>query len=70
MHVVPITFLDRGAHIKVTGNEGQTQLNITFSFRTYEPDGVLAFHSFLSSGYVKVTPQLQQAEAVSKSSLF
>ena len=58
--MVPLTFLDRGAHIKVTGNEGQTQLNITFSFRTYEPDGVLAFHKFLSSGYVKVTSLTRQ----------
>ena len=55
VHVVPITFQDRGAHIKVVGNEGQTRLNITFSFRTYEQDGVLAFHNFLSNGYIKVT---------------
>ncbi|XP_043229455.1 neurexin-4-like [Amphibalanus amphitrite] len=54
VHVVPLTFQDRGAHIKVVGNEGQTTLNISFSFRTYERDGMLAFHNFLSDGYVKV----------------
>ena len=56
MHTVPITFLDRSAFIKVTGNEGQRQLNISFGFRTYEPDGLLAYHKFLTRGYVKVGP--------------
>ncbi|XP_037092008.1 neurexin-4-like [Pollicipes pollicipes] len=54
VHTVPMTFKDRSAYIKVDGNEGQTQLNISFGFRTYEEDGVMAFHKFLSSGYVKV----------------
>ena len=54
VHTVPITFLDRSAFIKVTGNEGQRQLNISFGFRTYEPDGLLAYHKFLTRGYVKV----------------
>ncbi|XP_037077465.1 LOW QUALITY PROTEIN: neurexin-4-like [Pollicipes pollicipes] len=54
VHTVPITFLDRSAFIKVTGNDGQKQLNISFGFRTYEENGVMAYHKFLSAGSVKV----------------
>lgn len=54
VHVVPLTFTDRSSFIKVDGNEGQQQVNISFSFRTYEPDGVMAYHDFNSAGYVKV----------------
>ncbi|XP_043205500.1 neurexin-4-like [Amphibalanus amphitrite] len=54
VHTVPMTFLDRTAFVKVTGNEGQTTLNISFEFRTYEEDGMLAYHNFLTRGYVKI----------------
>ena len=55
VHTVPMTFLDRTAFVKVTGNEGQTQMNITFEFRTYEENGLLAYHNFLTRGFVKVS---------------
>lgn len=29
-------------------------LNVSFSFRTYEEDGLLLYHKFTSPGYVKV----------------
>lgn len=52
--IIPVTFLTRGSHVKLRGYEGVKQLNISFSFRTFEERGMMIYHDFTSRGYVKV----------------
>lgn len=49
-----MTFLTAKSFAKLQGYEGMNSLNVSFSFRTYEEDGLLLFHKFTSPGYVKV----------------
>ncbi|XP_063218125.1 neurexin-4 [Bacillus rossius redtenbacheri] len=50
----PITFLTSKSHARLRGYEGVGSLNVSFSFRTYEGQGVLLYHKFTSEGYVKM----------------
>ncbi|XP_026281796.1 neurexin-4 isoform X1 [Frankliniella occidentalis] len=52
--IVPVTFLTTTSYAKLTGYEGVQSLNATFSFRTYEPDGLLLYHAFTAGGFVKL----------------
>ena len=49
-----MTFLTPGSHAKLRGYEEIRSMNVSFSFRTYEPNGLLLYHKFNSQGYVKV----------------
>lgn len=53
--IVPVTFLTPSSYAKLKGYEGMTTLNVSFAFRTYEEGGVLLYHDFMSTGYVKVS---------------
>lgn len=52
--VVPITFLTANSYAKLPGYEGVNTLNISLDFRTYEENGLLAYHRFTSPGFVKM----------------
>ncbi|XP_026683145.1 neurexin-4-like [Diaphorina citri] len=52
--IVPVTFTTPGSYARLKGYEGMKQMNVTFSFRTYENNGLLVFHKFLSEGHVKL----------------
>ena len=52
--IIPVTFLTSQSYAKLKGYEGVPSLNVSFSFRTYEGDGLLLYHRFTSDGYVKV----------------
>lgn len=52
--IIPVTFLTPGSHAKLRGYENNPSMNVSFSFRTYEPNGLLLYHKFNSEGYVKV----------------
>uniref|UniRef100_A0A1B6CD05 Neurexin-4 n=2 Tax=Clastoptera arizonana TaxID=38151 RepID=A0A1B6CD05_9HEMI len=52
--IIPVTFLTKKSYAKLRGYEGISNLNVSFSFRTYEPEGMLLFHEFTSPGYVKL----------------
>lgn len=52
--IIPVTFLTSQSYAKLKGYEGVHSLNVSFSFRTYEGDGLLLYHRFTSDGYVKV----------------
>lgn len=52
--IIPVTFLTSQSYAKLRGYEGVHSLNASFSFRTYEGDGLLLYHRFTSDGYVKV----------------
>ncbi|XP_049770774.1 neurexin-4 isoform X2 [Schistocerca cancellata] len=52
--VTPVTFLTAGSFVKLKGYEGVRSLNVSFAFRTYEPNGLLMHHSFLTSGHVRL----------------
>lgn len=50
--IVPVTFTTAKSYALLKGYEGMKQMNVTFSFRTYENAGLLVFHQFLSGGHV------------------
>jgi hypothetical protein len=52
--IIPVTFVTSQSFAKLRGYEGVNSLNVSFSFRTYEGDGLLLYHKFTSEGYVKV----------------
>jgi hypothetical protein len=52
--VIPVTFLTSESYAKLRGYEGVKSLNVSFSFRTYEGDGLLLYHRFTSDGHIKV----------------
>nr|CAD7572109.1 unnamed protein product [Timema californicum] len=52
--IIPVTFLTQISYARLKGYEGVRSLNVSFSFRTYEEDGLLLFHEFLSKGQVKL----------------
>jgi contactin associated protein-like 2 len=52
--IVPVTFLTSSSYAKLKGYEGVSSMNISLSFRTYEDQGVIVNHDFISSGYVKM----------------
>ncbi|XP_065089213.1 neurexin-4 isoform X1 [Ochlerotatus camptorhynchus] len=51
--ISPVTFLTRGSHARLKGYYSVKQLNVSFSFRTYEDKGLMLHHDFLR-GSVKV----------------
>lgn len=52
--IIPVTFLTSKAHARLRGYEGVNSMNVSFSFRTYEENGMMLYHEFLSNGHVKV----------------
>lgn len=52
--IIPVTFLTPKSFARLKGYEGVPSMNVSFSFRTYEEDGLLLFHKFTSPGYVKL----------------
>jgi hypothetical protein len=52
--IIPVTFVTSQSYAKLRGYEGVKSLNVSFSFRTYEGDGLLLYHRFTSDGHVKV----------------
>ena len=52
--VVPVTFLTANSYAKLPGYEGVSTLNVSLDFRTFEENGLLAYHRFTSPGYVKM----------------
>ena len=53
-----MTFVTDSSYAKLTGYEGVNYLDVTFSFRTYEEVGMLIYHKFINTGYVKVCVRL------------
>lgn len=51
--ISPVTFLTRGSHARLKGYNGVRQMNVSFSFRTYEDKGLMMHHDF-SKGFVRV----------------
>ncbi|XP_038122350.1 neurexin-4 isoform X1 [Culex quinquefasciatus] len=51
--ISPVTFLTRGSHARLKGYNGVKQMNVSFSFRTYEDKGLMLHHDF-SKGFVRV----------------
>ncbi|KAI5723877.1 hypothetical protein M8J76_012129 [Diaphorina citri] len=56
--IVPVTFTTPGSYARLKGYEGMKQMNVTFSFRTYENNGLLVFHKFLSEGHGKIKVEI------------
>jgi len=56
--MTPITFLTVGSYLKRKGYEGTTSMNVSLAFRTYKEEGIIIYHEFLNSGYVKVVYNL------------
>lgn len=52
--IVPVTFITTGSHARLRGYEGANSLNVSLSFRTYEPRGLLIWHELSSGGNIKV----------------
>lgn len=52
--IIPVTFVTSQSYAKLRGYEGVKSLNVSFSFRTYEGDGLLLYHRFTSDGHVKL----------------
>ncbi|XP_034248929.1 neurexin-4 isoform X1 [Thrips palmi] len=52
--IIPVTFLTTTSYARLVGYEGVQSLNVTFSFRTYEPDGLLLYHAFTAGGFLKL----------------
>ena len=52
--IVPITFLTANSYAKLPGYEGVSSLNLSLDFRTFEENGLLAYHRFTSPGFVKL----------------
>lgn len=52
--IIPVTFLTSSSYAKLKGYEGIPSMNISLSFRTYEDQGVIIYHEFISTGYVKM----------------
>lgn len=52
--IIPVTFLTSNSYAKLRGYEGVKSLNVSFSFRTYEGDGLLLYHRFSTDGHVKL----------------
>ncbi|XP_031782155.1 neurexin-4 [Nasonia vitripennis] len=52
--IIPVTFLTSSSYAKLKGYEGVNSLNISLSFRTYEDQGIIMHHDFISSGYVRL----------------
>lgn len=52
--IVPVTFLTANSYAKLPGYEGVNKLNISLDFRTFEENGLLAYHRFTSPGFVKM----------------
>ncbi|XKL68715.1 hypothetical protein PGB90_006484 [Kerria lacca] len=52
--IVPVTFVTENSYVKLVGYEGVNYLNVSFSFRSYEEDGLLFYHKFINIGYVKL----------------
>lgn len=44
--ISPVTFLTRGSHARLKGYNGVKQMNVSFSFRTYEDKGLMLHHDF------------------------
>ena len=51
---VPVTFKNRKSHVRLTGYEGSTQMNVSLEFRTFEENGLLIYHRFSSAGFIKL----------------
>jgi contactin associated protein-like 2 len=52
---LPVTFKTEKSFVKLTGDEGSENLNVTLDFRTYEENGLLIYHSFASEGFISVS---------------
>lgn len=52
--IIPVTFLTSSSYAKLKGYEGVNSLNISLSFRTYEDQGIILHHEFISSGHVRL----------------
>lgn len=52
--IVPVTFTTASSYSRLKGYEGRNSLNVSLSFRTYEPNGLILHHDFLNPGYIKV----------------
>ncbi|XP_014218966.1 neurexin-4 isoform X2 [Copidosoma floridanum] len=52
--IISVTFLTSSSYAKLKGYEGLFSMNISLSFRTYEGQGIIFYHDFISSGYVKM----------------
>ena len=55
---VPVTFLTANSYAKLPGYEGVNKLNISLDFRTFEENGLLAYHRFTSPGFVRMYLEL------------
>jgi hypothetical protein len=51
---IPVTFKTENSFVRQTGFEGNTNLNISLEFRTFEQNGLIMFHKFSSDGYVQI----------------
>ncbi|BES95349.1 Hypothetical protein NTJ_08158 [Nesidiocoris tenuis] len=52
--ISPVTFLTSESYARLKGYEGISAFNVSFAFRTYEQDGLLMYHKFISKGDIKL----------------
>lgn len=57
--IVPVTFITTGSHARLRGYEGASSLNVSLSFRTYEPRGLLIWHELSTGDTIKVCIDFQ-----------
>ena len=54
--IIPVTFLSPKSFLKLNGFEGTKSMNVSLEFRTYEANGLIMYHRFLTAGgYIKVS---------------
>ncbi|XP_018318496.1 neurexin-4 isoform X1 [Agrilus planipennis] len=52
--LVAVTFLTANSFAKLKGYEGISSMNASFSFRTFEENALMLYHSFSSPGHVAI----------------
>ncbi|XP_011306844.1 neurexin-4 isoform X1 [Fopius arisanus] len=52
--IISVTFLKAETHARMKGYEGASSLNVSLAFRTYEERGIILYHTFTTSGFVKL----------------
>nr|UEK51597.1 neurexin IV-like protein [Parasacculina yatsui] len=49
-----VTFTSQRSYLQYEGGSDLSQMNTSFGFRTFEPDGLMMYHNFKSRGFIKV----------------
>lgn len=49
-----VTFTSQRSYLQYEGGSELSQMNTSFGFRTFEPNGLMMYHKFKSHGFIKV----------------